>query len=311
MGRFPWGGSLFPSWSWSRSTLWQFTPWMYMVFSHKTLLEPAQSWEDVLNSQENRKEECLDVASGHYLCMLPYLQIWFGNDIGLGLCALQCKYLAWFTQTLASNESLRTPWTSSLSSSSRYWIQGDIALKKTTQPTLNTASHYQKISWRNCERTVSGSKWILVDYVEHSEEPAHKTMNMQTSGLCHYGSLATWSNFWRCAGSRDMVQPPVFLTSALKRKLKKTCIHLATWRPVARAGILSGETQKLWFTDYTKCRSKLLIQIWILAFCLCNTHVFLLCRVERILPLILVVVRRSSLPSIARYRRPGDCMKIS
>ena len=33
--------------------------------------------------------------------------------------------------------------------------------------------------------------------------------------------------------------------------------------------------------------------------------------VELILLLILVVVLRSSLPGIARYRRPGDCMKIS
>ena len=86
----------------------------------------------------------------HYLCMLPYLQIWFGNDLGWGLCALLRKYLAWFTQTLAS----KFQWIS-LSSSSRDWIQGDIALKKTTQPTINTASHYQKFSWRNCERTVS------------------------------------------------------------------------------------------------------------------------------------------------------------
>ena len=36
---------------------------------------------------------------------------------------------------------------------------------------------------------------------------------------------------------RDVVQPPVFVTAALKRELKKTCSHLVTCRPVARAGI--------------------------------------------------------------------------
>ena len=36
----------------------------------------------------------------------------------------------------------------------------------------------------------------------------------------------------------------------------------------------------------------------------------LLYTVERIIPLILVVVLRSSLPGIARYRRPGDFMKL-
>ena len=53
-----------------------------------------------------------------------------------------------------------------------------------------------------------------------------------------------------------------------------------------------------------------MIQLWILAFCLCNTRFSLLYSMERILPLILVVVLRSSLPGIARYRRPGDCMKL-
>ena len=80
---------------------------------------------------------------------------------------------------------------------------------------------------------------------------------------------------------------------------------------LATAGIKPGQTQNLCFVDYTKCRSTLLIRIWILAFCLCNPLFFLLYSVELILSLTLVVSLRSCLPGIARYRRPGDCMKIS
>ena len=60
-----------------------------------------------------------------------------------------------------------------------------------------------------------------------------------------------------------------------------------------------------------KCRSTLLIRIWILAFCQCNTLFFLLNSAKSILLLTLVVALRSSLPGIARYRLPGNCMKIS
>ena len=56
--------------------------------------------------------------------------------------------------------------------------------------------------------------------------------------------------------------------------------------------------------------STLLIWIWILAFCLCNTLFFMLFRVEPILPLTLVVALRSCLPGIARYLL-GDCLKNS
>ena len=91
-----------------------------------------------------------------------------------------------------------------------------------------------------------------------------------------------------------------------KKKIKKTCSHPVTWRPVAPAGIKPGETQNLCLVDCTKCRSTLLIRIWILAFCLCNPLFFLLYSVELILSLTLVASLRSCLPCIARYRRPGD-----
>ena len=71
----------------------------------------------------------------HYFCMLPHLQIGFGNDLVRGLCAWRCKYSAWFAQTLAANVSSRTFW------SSRDWIRFDIARKKTTRSTIHTASH--------------------------------------------------------------------------------------------------------------------------------------------------------------------------
>ena len=91
----------------------------------------------------------------------------------------------------------------------------------------------------------------------------------------------------------------------------KTCFQMVTCWPVAPASIYSGEPQNLCFTDYKKCRSTLLIRIWILAFCLCNALFLLLFSVEPILPLTLVVALHSSLPGIARYRRPGDYMKFS
>ena len=99
-----------------------------------------------------------------------------------------------------------------------------------------------------------------------------------------------------------------------KKKIKKNLLsqtHPVTWRPVAPAGIKPGETQNLCLVDCTKCRSTLLIRIWILAFCLCKPLFFLLDSVELILSLTLVVSLRSCLPGIARYRLPGDCMKIS
>ena len=54
--------------------------------------------------------------------------------------------------------------------------------------------------------------------------------------------------------------------------------------------------------------STLLIRIWILALCLCTALFFLPYIVEPDLTLTLVVSLRSSLPAIARYRRPGDSM---
>ena len=148
---------------------------------------------------------------------------------------------------------------------------------------------------------------------------------------------------------RDVVQPSVFVTAALKKKIRNLAF---TWSRVgpseslppvynpAKHKICASHWQitrnvgpHSWFKDhdgfwlsvlqvrtvayYTKCRSMLLIQIsWlILAFCLCITGTvtlfFLLYFVERILLLTLVVALRSSLPSIARYWGPGDCMKIS
>ena len=113
--------------------------------------------------------------------------------------------------------------------------------------------------------------------------------------------------------ARDVVQPPVFVNAALKRKYKKTCSHIiiVTWRPVALAGIKPGQTQNLCLVDCTKCRSTRLIRIWILAFCLCTTLFFLPYSVEPNLTLTMVVSLRSCLPGFARFRRPGDCMKIS
>ena len=64
-GRFPWGGSLAPSWPRSRSTRWQSAPCMFSFFAPKPRLEPAKSCKDVLNRRENlnRQEESLGVAS--------------------------------------------------------------------------------------------------------------------------------------------------------------------------------------------------------------------------------------------------------
>ena len=80
-----------------------------------------------------------------------------------------------------------------------------------------------------------------------------------------------------------------FRDCSTKKKIKKTCSHLVTWRPVAPAGIKPGETQNLCLVDCTKCRSTLLIRIWILAFCLCTTLFFLPYSVEPNLTLTLVV----------------------
>ena len=95
-----------------------------------------------------------------------------------------------------------------------------------------------------------------------------------------------------------------------KKENKKTCSHLVMWQPAAPAGIKPGQTQNLCFVDYTKCRSTLLIQIWVLAFCLCTSLFFLPYSVEQNLTLTLVVSKCSCLPCIARCQPPGDCMKI-
>ena len=86
---------------------------------------------------------------------------------------------------------------------------------------------------------------------------------------------------------RDVVQLPIFLTAALKIKLKKTCSHLVTWLPVASASIKPGEAQNLCLVDCTKCRSTLVIRIWILAFFLGTTLFFLPYSVEPNLTLAL------------------------
>ena len=45
---------------------------------------------------------------------------------------------------------------------------------------------------------------------------------------------------------------------------------MVTWRPVSPAGIKPAKHRIFRFVNYTKCRSTLLIPIWILAFCLCT-----------------------------------------
>ena len=150
--RFPWGGSPPPSWPRSSSARWQSTKCMYMVFSRQGTIGTRKILEWCAEFPENPTGRMPGRCFCHYFCMLPYLQIGFGNDLGWGLCAWQCKYSAWFAQTLASNESQRTPWTS------RDQIWGDIARKRKTRPTIHTASHYSKFSRGNRERTVGG--WL-------------------------------------------------------------------------------------------------------------------------------------------------------
>ena len=70
---------------------------------------------------------------------------------------------------------------------------------------------------------------------------------------------------------RDVVQPQVFVTAALKREQKKLAL---TWSHGGQS-LQQVYTQNLCFVNYTKCRSTLLIQIWILAFCLCTSLFFL------------------------------------
>ena len=84
-----------------------------------------------------------------------------------------------------------------------------------------------------------------------------------------------------------------------------------TYWPVAPAGIKPCQTQNLFFVNYKKCMSTLLIQIWILDFCLCTALFFLPYSIQQNLTLTLVVSLRSCLPYIARYLGPGNCMKIS
>ena len=81
-----------------------------------------------------------------------------------------------------------------------------------------------------------------------------------------------------------------FCDFSTKKKIQKTCSHLVTWQTVAPAGIKLGETQNLCFVDYTKCRSTLLIWIWILAFCQCTTLFFLPYSVEPNLQVTLTLV---------------------
>ena len=143
--------SLLPPESWPRrrSTLGQSTLCMYMVFSRQARLEPDKSGKDVMDSQKTDRKNAWALLLS-LLAVLPHLQIRFGNDLDRGLCAWQCKYSAWLAQTLAAFELSRTSWTS------RDWIRGDFALKKSTRPTIHTASHYSKFSRRNRERMVGG-----------------------------------------------------------------------------------------------------------------------------------------------------------
>ena len=98
-----------------------------------------------------------------YFCMLPHLQIGFGNDLGRGLCAWRCKYSAWIAETLAANESSKTLWTA------RDWIRGDVARKKTTRSTIQSDTHstwlfeiFSTKPWDNSRWTLKGFGWITM-----------------------------------------------------------------------------------------------------------------------------------------------------
>ena len=73
-------------------------------------------------------------------------------------------------------------------------------------------------------------------------------------------------NHWQGCGSATC-----FCDCHTKKKIIK---KLVTWLPVTPSCIKPGQTQKLCFVDYTKCRSTLLIWIWI-ALCLCTALFFL------------------------------------
>ena len=152
-------------------------------------------------------------------------------------------------------------------------------------------------------------QWLdLKAYVFQDSSFGKMQKNREASCCCWRNSLSvchTLLNILQGCGSATW-----FCDCSTKKKIKKTCSHLITWRPVAPAGIKPGQTQNLCFVDYTKCRSTLLIRIWILGFCLCTALFFLPYSVEQNLTLTLVVFLRSCLPCFARYRRPGDFMKI-
>ena len=91
-----------------------------------------------------------------------------------------------------------------------------------------------------------------------------------------------------------------FRDCSTKNKIKNNLLspgHMAARRSCR----YKTRRNNLCFTDYTKCRSMLqvLIQIWILAFCLCTALFFLLYSVEPNLTLTLVVFPAQQL---ARHR---------
>ena len=87
-------------------------------------------------------------------------------------------------------------------------IEFEVSWKKTTRPTIHTASHYSKFSRGNHERTVGATdsvdcKVIWMDYVRNSEEPAHKNYEYANTWFFARKSslqVATWSKIRRCAG---------------------------------------------------------------------------------------------------------------
>ena len=111
--------------------------------------------------------------------------------------------------------------------------------------------------WRNQFRHGQNENMLIKEFRTQSLANPHFPESVH---LCQgYGSAASATRFRDC------------LT---KKKIKKTCSHLVTWRPVAPASVKPCETQNLCLVDCTKCRSTLLIRIWIFAFCLCTTLFF-------------------------------------
>ena len=198
-------------------------------FRAKALSKPDKSFKDVLDSRKltgrmpGRRGRCFC----HYFYMLPHLQIGFGNDLDLGLCAWLCKYSAWFAQTLAANESSRTSWTS------RDQIRGDFARKKSTRPTIHTPLFeiFSTKQWKNGWWMVNRFGWIML---ETAKNPHIKTINMQARVFACDCSLATWSKIRRCAGSPkdtpdNVVASCVFYSIRMLRSLGPDSEH---WCPV-------------------------------------------------------------------------------